>query len=270
MRAMKNMDIYWKMVLTAIRAKMEYKASFLFLLFALIFYYLGQLGVILVVLAKFKNINGWTLGEMAMLYGLLVFSQGLATLFFASLNYFESLIINGDFDRFLVRPLNPLGQILVNNFEISSIAHFIIGSTALYYGSVRAGVEWTLVKASFLPFVIAGAVLIHGGVRLAVSAVAFWTIRNRSLVHTIVYSSKEFILYPVSIYNFWMQVFLTIVFPLAFINFYPSHYFLARDSASLLFHPAIQYLTPAVGLLVFGVAYVFWRFGVNHYQSVGN
>lgn len=267
---MRDLPVYLKLMGAAVRAKMEYKASFLFLLFALTFYYLGQLGVILVVLTKFKNINGWTLSEMAMLYGLLVFSQGVATLLFAPLNNFETLIINGDFDRLLVRPLNPLPQILVNSFEISSIAHFVIGATALYYGSTRAGVEWTLYKASFLPFVIAGAVLIHGGIRLAVSAVAFWTIRNRALVHTIVYSTKEFILYPVSIYNMWMQVLLTLVFPLAFINFYPSHYFLARDASGLLFHPAIQYMTPVAGIAVFGLAYGLWRMGVSHYQSVGS
>lgn len=267
---MRSAPIYWKLMVAAVRAKMEYKASFMFLLFALIFYYVGQLGVILVVLTKFENINGWSLGEMAMLYGLLVFSQGLATLLFAALNNFESLIIEGGFDRFLVRPLNPLAQILVNKFEISSAAHFLIGSTALYFGSTRAGVEWTLSKAAFLPVVITGAVLIHGGIRLAVSAVAFWTIRNRSLVHIIVYSSKEFILYPISIYNLWIQVFLTILFPLAFINFYPSHFFLARDSSTLLFHPAIQYLTPVVGAAVFGMSYSLWKFGVRHYQSVGN
>ena len=130
--------------------------------------------------------------------------------------------------------------------------------------------EWTLAKAAFLPLVICGAVLIHGGIRLAVSAVAFWTIRNRSLVHTIVYSSKEFILYPVSIYGFWTQVFLTLLFPLAFINFYPSHYFLARDPDGFLFHPAIQYMTPLVGAVVFAAAYRLWLAGVDRYQSVGN
>ncbi len=267
---MKDFPIYWVMMVNAIRAKMEYKVTFLFMLVAIILYYLGQLGVILVVLAKFKNINGWDLGEMAFLYGLLVFSQGLSSLFFASMNNFEVMIIEGAFDRYLIRPLNPLMQILANSFEISSVAHFVIGLSALYYGSTRAGVEWTFGKVIFLPFVIAGAVLIQGGIRLAVSAIAFWTIRNRSLVHTIVYSSKEFVLYPVSIYNLWVQVFLTIVFPLAFINYYPSYYFLAKDTGGVLFHPALQYGTPVVGCVVFFLAYKLWGLGVNRYQSVGN
>lgn len=262
--------IYLKMIAASIRAKMEYKSTFLFMFFALLIYYAGHIGVVLVILAKFQTIAGWSLGEMAFLYGLMVFSQGLTTVLFSSMNEFESLVVNGDFDRLLVRPLDPLGQILSSNFEIISLAHFFIGISALYFGSYYAGVEWTFAKALFLPVVLFGAVLIQGGIRLAVSAVCFWTVRNRSLVHTVVYSSKEMILYPVTIYKWWMQAFLTILFPIAFVNFYPSHYFLSRDGSALLFHPAIQYFTPVAGAIVFILAYALWRVGINRYQSVGN
>ncbi len=265
-----ELSIYIKLIITAIRAKMEYRFTFLFMFVALSVYYLGQIGVVIVVLSKFHTIDGWTVGEIAFLYGLMVFSQGITTLLFASLNEFETLMISGEFDRLLVRPLSPLGQILANKFEISALAHFFIGVTALYYGSVHANVEWSITKALFLPVVLIGAVLIQGGIRLIVASVAFWTVRNRALVHTVVYSSKEMILYPVSIYQWWMQVFLTLLFPLAFINFYPSHYFLNRSPDGLLFHPAIQYMTPVVGVILFTGSYILWKIGVSKYQSVGN
>lgn len=267
---MGNADIYWKLTVAAIKAKMEYKVTFLFMFVALIFFYIGQLGVVLVVLAKFNTINGWSLGEMAFLYGLLVFSQAITTLFFSSLVGFEEYVIEGTFDRLLLRPLSPLGQIMANNFEIGSLAHLVIGTTALYYGSTKAGVEWSAVNFLFFVAVLFGAVMIHGGIRIAVSAVAFWTMRNRSLVHIFVFSSKEMILYPVSIFNYWIQLFLTIIFPIAFINFYPSHFFLNRDPSGLLFHPVIQYLTPLVGAIVFGLSLILWRKGIDRYQSAGN
>jgi ABC-2 type transport system permease protein len=262
--------IYLRLIVASIRARMEYKTTFLFLFLALMIFYLAQVGVILVVLTKFGAVAGWTLGEMAFLYGLMVFSQGVTTVFFGSLNDFESLIISGDFDRLLVRPLSPLGQILAGGFEISATAHFTIGATALYFGSKSSGVEWTVEKAMYLPVVILGAVLIQGGLRLGVSAICFWTIRNRSLVHTLIYSSKEMIFYPISIYHWGMQLFLTVMFPLAFINFYPSHYFLSKSGSALLFHPYIQYATPLVGIMVFAAAYAVWKFGIKRYQSTGN
>jgi ABC-2 type transport system permease protein len=268
-RLMENLSIYLKLIITAIKSKMEYKITFGFFVFAIIIFYFGQLGVILVVMNRFKTINGWTLGEMAFLYGLLVFSQGISFLVFNALNHFERFIIQGEFDRVLTRPLNPLIQVLCSDLQISSLAHFIIGVTAIFFGSASAGLEWSFGKIFFLALVIGGAVLILGGIRIIVSAVAFWTIRNRALVHIFVYSSKEFILYPVSIYNPWVQWFLTFIFPLAFINFYPAAYFLHK-SEQFMFHPILQFMTPLVGLTIFFLSLLLWRYGINRYQSTGN
>jgi len=262
-------NVYLKLILAAIKSKMEYKFTFGFSVFAIIVFYIGQLGIILVIMNKFKTINGWTLGEMAFLYGLLVFSQGITFLVFNALNHFERFIIQGEFDRVLIRPLNPLIQVLCSGLQISSVAHFIIGVTAIIFGSVSAGLEWSFGKLIFLAFVIGGAVLILGGIRIIVSAVAFWTVRNRALVHILVYSSKEFILYPVSIYNPWIQWFLTFIFPLAFINFYPAGYFLHK-SGQFMFHPVLQFMTPVVGLIIFLSSLLLWRYGINRYQSTGN
>lgn len=266
---MKDLSIYFKLVVTAIKCKMEYKFTFGFFVFGILIFYIGQLGVILVIMNKFKTINGWTLGEMAFLYGLLVFSQGISYLMFNALNHFERFIIQGEFDRVLIRPLNPLIQVLCSNLQISSIAHFIIGVTAIFFGSISAGLEWSFGKLFFLALVIGGSVLIFGGIRIIVSAVAFWTIRNRILVQIFVYNSKEFILYPISIYNPWVQWFLTFIFPLAFINFYPAGYFLNK-SGQFIFHPILQFMTPVIGLFIFSVSLLIWRFGISRYQSTGS
>ncbi len=266
---MENLNIYFKLGLSAVRSKMEYKVSFLFFVFAIFFYYFGQLGILWVIVNRFQSIGGWNLGEMAFLYGLFIFSQGITSLCFNSLNSFEDLIITGEFDRFLIRPLSPICQILCANFEIASIAHFVLGGSALVFGSIYANVAWSVPKALFLVPVVIGAVLIQGGIRIVVAAVTFWTTRNRALVHTIVYSSKEFIHYPITIYNVWVKIFLTFLFPLGFVNFYPANYFLDKGDETL-FHPSLQYLTPVAGIIVFFTGCLVWKFGTNKYQSAGS
>lgn len=266
---MGNFKIYFALSMASVRARMEYKTSFIIYVFAIIFFYATHLAVLVIILARFKDINGWTMGEMAFLYGLLTFSQGFTTLFFAALTNFEGMIVKGEFDRLLVRPLSPLGQVIFSKFEASTLAHFIIGSLALYYGAKLAGVEWTLAKFLFLPLVLFGGVLINGAIRILVATVAFWTLRNSSLVHTVIFSTREFVVYPVTIYNYGVQFFLTFVFPLAFVNFYPAHYFLERSGANLL-HPVLQILTPVVGIVIFTIALFAWKTGVDHYQSSGS
>ncbi|MGR3179000.1 MAG: ABC transporter permease [Candidatus Anammoxibacter sp.] len=266
---MDTIKIYLALIAASIRARMVYKTSFLFYVFSIMTFYIGQIGLLFVILNQFHQIQGWSLGEMAFLYSLLTFAHGFTNLIFAQLLHFDQIIVNGDFDRTLVRPLSPLGQIIFSKFDASTVAHLIIGIVTLYFGSQLAGIEWTLRKILLFPVIIAGGVLIAGGIRLLVTSVAFWTLRNRALVHTVVFSSKEFIIYPVTIYNTGIQLFLTFVFPIAFINFYPAHLFLARSGENLL-HPLLQAGTPLVGVIIFVISILAWKRGVNHYQSSGS
>ena len=266
---MESIKIYLTLFATSIKARMEYKASFLFYVFAILSFYAGQFGLLFVLLGRFHEIKGWTMGEMIFLYSLHAFAFGFTNLIFSQLVNFDKMIVDGEFDRVLVRPLSPLGQVIFSKFEISTAAHLIIGSTALYFGSHLADIEWTLYKILLFPVIIMGGVMIAGGIRLIVTSVAFWTLRNRSLVHTVIFSSKEFINYPVNIYNMGMQFFLTFIFPIAFINFYPAHFFLDRSGAGLL-HPALEMGTPIVGIIVITVSIFSWKAGVNHYQSTGS
>ncbi len=266
---METAKIYLELINASIRARMEYKTSFLFYLVAILSFYAGQIGLLYIVLSRFQSIQGWSIGEVAFLFGLMTFAQGFTTLFFSSLVHFDQMIIKGEFDRYLVRPLSPLLQIIFSRFEASTAAHFILGGAALIVGSQMSGLEWTFKKALFLPLVIIGGVMISGGIRLLVTAVAFWTLKNESLVHTVVFSSREFVVYPVTIYNTGVQFFLTFVFPIAFINFYPAYYFLDRTGDNL-FHPALQFGTPLVGVVVFALSLLAWKSGVDHYQSSGS
>ncbi|MFQ5962778.1 MAG: ABC transporter permease [Candidatus Scalinduaceae bacterium] len=266
---MDTFKIYLTLISTSIRARMEYKTSFLFYTVAILAFYIGQIGLLFVILNRFQKIQGWTLGEIAFLYALLTFAHGFTNLIFAQLIHFDQMIVSGDFDRTLVRPLSPLGQIIFSKFEVSTAAHLIIGFMALYYGSHLASIDWTLKKVLLFPVIVLGGVLIAGAIRLIVAAVAFWTLRNQSLVHTVVFSSKEFIIYPVTIYNMGIQLFLTFVFPIAFINFYPAHLFLDRSGDNLL-HPVLEMGTPLVGIILFTISIFTWKAGLNHYQSSGS
>ncbi len=266
---METLRIYLTLITTSIRARMEYKTSFLFYVVAILAFYVGQIGLLFVVLNRFQQIQGWTLGEMAFLYTLLAFAHGFTNLIFTQLIHFDQIVVTGEFDRILVRPLSPLGQVIFSKFEASTVSHLIIGFVALWFSSRLACIEWTLKKVLLFPIIVLGGVLIAGAIRLMVTTVAFWTLRNQSLVHTVVFSCREFILYPVSIYNTGVQFFLTFVFPIAFINYYPAHLFLDRSGESLL-HPALEIGTPLVGIIMFTISIFAWKAGVNHYQSSGS
>ncbi len=56
---METIKIYLTLFATSIKARMEYKASFLFYIFAILSFYAGQFGLLFVLLNRFHEIKGW-------------------------------------------------------------------------------------------------------------------------------------------------------------------------------------------------------------------
>ena len=260
---------YIQLMKSSIQSRMEYRGTFFAFLLTIAGFYLAQIAVIGLMLGRFGTIGGWSPGEMAFLYSLLILSTGCVSAIFSGLLDFSEFIREGTFDRLLLRPLSTLGQVLAMRFDMTGFMHLFLGIAALAFATVLLDIEWTAVRVAFLILSVLGGVLILGGVRIIVASICFFTVRNESLQHLIVFSTREFLMYPVSIYIRPVQIFLTFLFPIAFVNFYPAHVLLNRDTNTLI-APALAYLAFPVGLLVFIASLYFWRVGQRHYSSTGS
>jgi ABC-2 type transport system permease protein len=80
----------------------------------------------------------------------------------------------------------------------------------------------------------------------------------------LVHHLSEFAKYPLIIYHEAVQIILTWVIPYAFTSFFPVTFLLKKEL--LIF----SFLTPAVAISVFLIAYSFWNFGLKRYQSSGS
>jgi len=132
----------------------------------------------------------------------------------------------------------------------------------------KLGISFTFGKTIWLIVTLLGGSLIQGALNLIASIPAFWTTNNTSL-QNIKWGAYEFVRYPINIYNKFVQVFLTLVVPYAFVNFYPAQYFLSKTDYNM-FGPAMQYLTPVVGIALASLAYFLWLQGLKHYKSTGS
>ena len=68
---------------------------------------------------SFGQINGWSYGQLAFLYGLSVISHALSMIFFVQGWFMGYYVIEGEFDRYLTRPLGVLYQFFLQ-ISISS------------------------------------------------------------------------------------------------------------------------------------------------------
>jgi len=257
---------YWRINLLTM---LEYRANFFMWLAFTVVYHATAILALAITLHQFPSMNGWDFRQLAFLYGLWMMGHGFHNTFFFTVGDVPNMIREGRFDRFLVRPLDPLFQAMTTPQQIwpdELVLAIVFFSVATAY----AGVRVTPVFLAVVPLVVIGGALIDFGIQLAVATAAFWVIRIDSLRWVVMSLEQDFTRYPIGIYTRGVQVFLTFVVPFAFMNYFPATFLLHKTSGALALSPAIGLLTPLVGLAWFGAAYAFWNVGLNRYQGTGS
>ena len=92
----------------------------------------------MLVLFRRVNLPGWRFEEVVFLYGFSLIPFGLFNIL--SLNLYEfgnTYIMEGKFDRVLLRPVNSLFQVLFENFRIESFFEAFTGVGIVIWMAVR-------------------------------------------------------------------------------------------------------------------------------------
>jgi ABC-2 type transport system permease protein len=164
--------------------------------------------------------------------------------------------------------MNPLLHVLGSNSPIAGIGQFVFSLAAFAFAMHQAGVRLTLVKVLYLILTAIGGGLILGAAMIGVAAITFKTVRSQTFYWSFIFPARQLINYPISIYHWGLQLFLTVGVPFAFVNYFPAHVLL--DRVQELPHPFMAWLTPLVGLAAVTVAYQAWSWGMRHYTGTGS
>ena len=89
------------------------------------------------VVDQFGSIGGWGYESLAFLYGMSVLSHGLAVVFFIQTWYMGYCVIEGEYDMFLLRPMNLLFQFLFMDFNLIGFTDMIPGLIVFVYGCFK-------------------------------------------------------------------------------------------------------------------------------------
>ena len=257
---------YWRINFLTM---LEYRANFVMWFGFSIVYHGVALGALYVTMEEFPSMNGWSFTDMFFLYALWMAGHELHNTLFFNVVSVPDYVREGRFDRFLVRPLDTLFQVLtVPSQTMPDSLILAIATLCAAIGVAHVHVDAGLVAG--VTFVVIGGALIDLGISLVVATIAFWFVRVDTLRWVVMSLEQDFTRYPISIYARGVRVILAFVFPFAFMNYFPATYFLQKAETGLHLNPAVGLLTPVIGLAWFGAAYAFWRFGLRHYQGTGS
>lgn len=267
---MKNVDIYLTFIKLKLKHMVEYHKSFILNCLAQMASYGAGFLLIWIMVTQFKTMKGWGAYEVMFLYALNLASYALAGFFFFSpCTRLSELVRTGEFDEVLTKPMNSFLYLIFKEFNYGYINHITLSAIVMVLCISKLGMAVTPVKLLFLLLTMFSGGLIFASIFLLTAVPAFWMVNNNGLMSIFLFNMRDFTYYPISIYGKFLQVFLTFIMPYAFINFYPAQFFLGK-SDFLMFHPVFQFLSPAVGVIFFFIAYLFWNFGISRYESTGS
>lgn len=265
----KELRIYHLLAGARIRGQMRYKTSFV-LQFLGVFLVNGlELATIFILYRHFETMGGWHSGEVAFLYGLSATSFGLAKIFGSAFDGFSQLIVRGEFDRVLTRPITPIVQVLCSDVKLHQFGRFLQGLIAFGIALGLVDVDWTIGRVIYLPVVIGSATLLFTALFTFEATMCFWTTEATEAVNAFTYGGTTLAQYPLHIFDVWLRRLFLWLIPLGFTTFLPALYLLDKPDPIAL--PGLfRFVAPLVAVAFTCVAGVFWRVGVRHYRSTGS
>lgn len=230
--------------------------------------YLTGIWMIKFVLNIFNDLNGWTFNELAFIYGLSLISHALMVIFFIQSWNISNMVINGEFDRLLLRPMNVFFQFSSSNINFIGFIDLIPATLIFGYGCIAIGFDWTFINFLKLILAIIGATLIQCAAFTLIGSVAFWTKKSSSLTWLTLEIIERTTMYPIAIFPLMIRFLLTLI-PIGFISYYPALDFIEKET---LIKPGVPFsiITLIIGLFVFGISIVLFNRGLKRYESSGS
>jgi ABC-2 type transport system permease protein len=265
-----TLDIYRRLISVQIRSQLQYRTSFLLDTFATGFMDGISFLTIALIMQRFEGIGGWSLAEVAFLYGMVELAFGVMDMFFSGFDpaNFGRQVRLGAFDQLLLRPISVTLQVLGSQFIIRRLGRIAQGLAVLVFAMVSLNIHWSLAKLLYMPAVVASLVCFFGGLFIVGATITFWTVDSIEVINIFTYGGSEMMAYPMHIYPDWMRRFFTYIIPAIFLNYAPALYFL--DKPDPLGLPSFAaFLAPVAGLAILLAAFLFWQYGMRHYQSTG-
>ncbi|MFJ9536444.1 ABC transporter permease [Streptomyces sp. NPDC101225] len=252
-----------------VRSSMTYRTSFLVTVCGnLLVTGLDFIGILLM-FSQVHSLGGWTLPEIAFLYGLSVTSFGIADLVLGSMDVLGARIRDGSFDTLLVRPAPVLAQIGADRFALRRLGRIVQGTLVLGWALASVDVGWSVAKVLLVPVTLAAGALIFCAVFVAGAAFQILAQDAAEVQNAFTYGGTTLLQYPPAVFGKDFVRGVTYLLPLAFVNWVPACFVLGRPYPLELPSWA-AFAPPLVALSCCAAAGLAWRAGLGSYRSTGS
>ena len=262
---MKYIKLYLTLAKGSLMSKMVYKANVIIGIVAFLFGQIASLVTLYVLVSSVPNINGYSVSQVGLLFGLTNMAVGIDHLFTDRLwtvAYWE--VKMGKMDHMFLRPLPVLFQVIASEIQLEAFGEIIIATALISVCAGDAGIALTFGSAMLMILGIISAAVIISSFKILVASLAFKFKRSGPLLQFI-YNFSGYTKYPMKIYPKFIQGLLTFVIPLGLCLFYPFENLLSPSENTWIIALAIIGFTS-----VFATICIFvWSRMIKLYESTG-
>ena len=253
-----------------IRSTMAYRASFVMTTLGNFVATCLDFLAIVLMFSQIERLGGYSLPEVAFLYGLSAVAFGIADLVVGSMDRLGRRVRDGTLDTLLVRPAPVLAQVAADRFALRRLGRITQGLMVLGYALLSLdGVQWTTAKVLLMPVMVVSGGAIFCAVFVAGAAFQFVARDASEVQNAFTYGGSSLLQYPAGLFAQDLVRGVTFVLPLAFVNWLPALYVLGRPYP-LDLPTWVAFLPPLVAAGCCALAGLAWRAGLRSYRSTGS
>ncbi len=253
-----------------IRSTMAYRASFVMTTLGNFVATCLDFLAIVLMFSQIERLGGYSLPEVAFLYGLSAVAFGIADLVVGSMDRLGRRVRDGTLDTLLVRPAPVLAQVAADRFALRRLGRITQGLMVLGYALLSLdGVQWTTAKVLLMPVMVVSGGAIFCAVFVAGAAFQFVARDASEVQNAFTYGGSTLLQYPPGLFAQDLVRGVTFVLPLAFVNWLPALYVLGRPYP-LDLPTWVAFLPPLVAAGCCALAGLAWRAGLRSYRSTGS
>lgn len=261
------MRLYKALISQFFKMIMQSKVDFLMGLFGFFFTQVTGIVFLYLVFEQIPDLQGWTLEQLIFIYGFAQLPRGIDHLFTDNIWMVAwRLVINGDFDRYMLRPMNIFFQVIAEKLQPDALGELLVGIILVTYSVIRGVVVMDAVHVVLFAVSIFAGALIYTSIKLLFASLSFWIKRSGPFLQ-LAYEMAEFAKYPTEIYAKALRFVITWVIPFAFVAYLPAGYFLGAGAGNRV---AVVFIECAIAAVFWFIAYGVFRRGIAIYESAGN
>ncbi len=221
--------------------------------------------IVLTLFLHVPTLGGWTGPEVLFCWGFADAVAGIFYVLFQGLYVLnQRYILGGELDRLLLRPVDPLLQLLVDNLSLEDLPSFVLGVVIMVAAALWGLPELPLWRWLLLPLGLVSGAAVMGGLITAFASLGFH-LHHRGTAVGLVLQVGTFARYPLDLFGAPLRWLLTVALPLGFAGFYGALWVIGDERWRL--YALVQ---PLVGLACLGLGVAAFRFGLRRYTSAGS